>query len=331
MRNAVLVQPDAQGRISGGYLYNAEMARHGAWELLSVGSADLARALEAVRDGLVILDSIWLTEQTFEPFRRLREREIRLAVMLHALPSRIASAERGDRVDPRPSPFERAALSEIGLALLPGPHYAPLLGELGVEVRVLEPGLEEAWRAPPRRRAGRCELVSVGAVTPLKGFLDVADALADLPDADHRWTVVGSLEVDRAYAASLRERVRGRDNVVLAGQRSPVETRRIVQRADVLILSSYEENHPLVLLEALAASVPSVAYAVGAAGSIVEHGRTGLLAPLGDKSALARHVAELVADEPRRFAMASACWERQRLLPSWAEAAARARTTLTGG
>lgn len=330
--HVVLVQPDAGGRISGGYLYNARMAAHGAWELLDVAAHDLAAALDRVDPvdhAVVLADSIWLTEETVAPFLRLRGRGVRVGAMMHSFPSMIAMAESGRGVRNEPTAFELQALAELGTVVVPGPHYADMLAGRDLRIVVASPGIDDAWRAAPRARAGACRLVSVGAVTPRKGFLDVAGVLAQRSRRDDvQWTVIGSLDVDPAYAQAVRERTAALGNVVLAGQQPPEQTRALVQGADVLVMPSYDENHPLVLLEAMAASVPAVAYAAGAAAHMLDHGRTGLVGPIGDKQALAAHLDRLIGDAAERQRMAQACWDRQRELPSWPAAAQRTRELL---
>jgi len=68
MSRTILVQPGARGRISGGYLYNAKMGAHGAWDLLDADLEDLPARLDNVEHGLVLADSIWLTEERILPF-----------------------------------------------------------------------------------------------------------------------------------------------------------------------------------------------------------------------------------------------------------------------
>jgi glycosyltransferase involved in cell wall biosynthesis len=93
-------------------------------------------------------------------------------------------------------------------------------------------------------------------------------------------------------------------------------------------MPSYDENQPLVLLEAMAASVPAVAYAAGATRNMLDHGREGFITEIGDKAGFAEHIRRLVEDEALRRRMAEACWQRQPSLPNWATAARRARAQL---
>lgn len=327
-----LVQPVAHGRLSGGYLYNARMAQHGAWEIRDVAPANLPALLggmPATRP--VLVDSIWLTPEAFEPVFQFVNRGGRAGVMLHSFPSMIAAAESGGAPQTEPSPFERDAIARLGLAVVPGRHYAELLAGCVAEIIVAEPGIEDAWRTPPRRRSGPCRLVSVGAVTPRKGFLDVAELLTRRSSADFHWTVIGSLQVDPAYAERVAQTVKGCGQIELTGQLEPVDVRLRVALSDVLVMPSYDENQPLVLVEAMAASVPAVAYAAGATRHMLEHERQGLIAPIGDKRLLDAHLQRLIDDEAERYAMAVACWQRQASLRNWADAARHARAGLAAG
>jgi glycosyltransferase involved in cell wall biosynthesis len=157
----------------------------------------------------------------------------------------------------------------------------------------------------------------------------VLEALAPrAADTGFRWTILGSTSADPEYAALVGERARAFHGVTLAGQFAPEAVCQRVQASHVLVLPSYDENHPLVVLEAMAASVPSVVYAAGAVAKMIAHGNEGLISPIGDRAALSANLARLIDDEPERLRMAHACWHHQQRLPSWREAGQRARTML---
>lgn len=328
MTSIRLVQPAAGGRLSGGFLYNARMAECGLWQLVDATTDSLPGLLEGLRaPGLILLDSIWLTREHWPLFLALRQQGTALGLMLHSFPSMIEATERGQQPRTRPTVFERDAIDSLDVVIVPGRHYVGVLAGTRTPLVVAEPGIDDAWRAEPRRRSGPCRLVSVGAVTPRKGFLDVPDALTRLGHPEYTWSIAGNLDVDPAYVALLRERTRGLP-VTLFGQLDPADVRALVQRSDVLLMPSYDENQPLVLLEAMAASVPAVAYAAGATRSMLEHGHEGLISEIGDKASLATHVQQLVGDEPLRQRMAAACWQRQLSLCNWAAAALHAKADL---
>ncbi len=66
-------------------------------------------------------------------------------------------------------------------------------------------------------------------------------------------------------------------------------------RLDVMVLPSlYGEGMPMAVLEAMAAGVPVVASDVEGIPEVLEHGRTGLVVPPGDATALAAELAALM-------------------------------------
>ena len=72
---------------------------------------------------------------------------------------------------------------------------------------------------------------------------------------------------------------------------------------DLMVLPSYTEGLPNVVLEAFAAGVPVVATAVGGTPELVEHGVSGYLAQAGDAAALADRIRDVFASEARRREM----------------------------
>ncbi len=71
---------------------------------------------------------------------------------------------------------------------------------------------------------------------------------------------------------------------------------RFLQEADLVVISSYSEGLPLVLLEGIALGKPIVSTAVGAIGDVIEHRGEGWLVPPGDVTALAHGMRVLVSD-----------------------------------
>lgn len=85
--------------------------------------------------------------------------------------------------------------------------------------------------------------------------------------------------------------------VVFLGERADVAT--ILAASDVVVLPSWTEALPTVLLEAGAAGRPVVATRVGGSAEIVVEGDTGYLVAPGDVDALATRVIELLTDPAR--------------------------------
>lgn len=85
--------------------------------------------------------------------------------------------------------------------------------------------------------------------------------------------------------------------VVFAGLRRDVAG--LLSLMDVFVLPSLYEGFGIAIIEAMAASRPVVATAVGGIPEVVVHGETGLLVPPGDPAALADALHELLAHPER--------------------------------
>jgi len=78
--------------------------------------------------------------------------------------------------------------------------------------------------------------------------------------------------------------------------------RALMNRADILLMTSLHEAGPLVVLEAAVAGVPTVGTRVGHIADWAPN--AAVIVPVVDAEALARETIALLADEPRRLAIA---------------------------
>ena len=76
--------------------------------------------------------------------------------------------------------------------------------------------------------------------------------------------------------------------------------------ADLCVWPAVNEAYGMAMLEAQAAGLPVVSCATRGVPDVVEHGRTGLLAPEGDEAALAGLVRELMLDAGKRARLSEA-------------------------
>ncbi|HEX2685581.1 MAG TPA: glycosyltransferase [Kofleriaceae bacterium] len=82
----------------------------------------------------------------------------------------------------------------------------------------------------------------------------------------------------------------------------------VLNALDVFVMSSDTEGLPLVVLEAMATSLPVVSTSVGGIPNVLEEGQTGFLVPAGDEAALRHRVEKLYSDP----AASRACGARAR-------------------
>jgi glycosyltransferase involved in cell wall biosynthesis len=143
----------------------------------------------------------------------------------------------------------------------------------------------------------------VSRLTRLKGLENLLEAAAMLKPRypDLRFLVVGETSpMELSYLDELKtlaEREGVGDRVIFTGRRSDVPA--LLSAADVSVMPSLNEALSNVVLESMAARVPTVATRVGGTPEALVHDETGLLVPPGDSRALADAVALLLDDRQR--------------------------------
>ncbi|MER7460253.1 glycosyltransferase family 4 protein [Micromonospora sp. NPDC126480] len=153
-------------------------------------------------------------------------------------------------------------------------------------VVVVPNGSDARTGATPRGHDGRPRLVCVGRVTPHKRVDLVVDAVARLRGRRPDLTldvVGGGPDVDR-----IRRHVadRGLTGVVTVHGHVPAQQRdALVDAAWLHVTGSWGEGWGLVVVEAAAAGLPTVAFDVEGIRDAVRPGRTGWLAAEGDDPA----------------------------------------------
>jgi glycosyltransferase involved in cell wall biosynthesis len=100
------------------------------------------------------------------------------------------------------------------------------------------------------------------------------------------------------------------DGVRIVGPVAGERKNQLLANSTVMVLPSHSEGHPLVLLEALSASLPVITTRVGAIPEIISDGKEGFLIDRGDVVALADRTARLVGD-PELRAQMSFCARRR--------------------
>jgi glycosyltransferase involved in cell wall biosynthesis len=72
---------------------------------------------------------------------------------------------------------------------------------------------------------------------------------------------------------------------------------------DLLVLPSYNEGLPYVVIEAMASGLSVIASSVGGIPEAIRHGENGYIIEPGDSQSLARYILSLAADREFREAM----------------------------
>lgn len=137
----------------------------------------------------------------------------------------------------------------------------------------------------------------VGRLTHEKGIDELLDAFDRVRiAAPNAWLLlVGGDLGDQDAAPHLVERVKKASNVVAMGSTNEMPIYYAAMR--VLVLPSFREGFPNVVLEASAMSIPTVGFHTTGVVDAIEDGVTGALVPQGDSAALAEKVVPYVLDE----------------------------------
>ncbi len=102
---------------------------------------------------------------------------------------------------------------------------------------------------------------------------------------------------DRSQAEWLAMEKRIHDRVIFLGKQDRVHEK--LPMADILLLPSRLESFGLAALEAMACEVVPIATNVGGVPEVIEHGKTGFLAEVGDVEEMARCAIDLLSDDAK--------------------------------
>ena len=152
----------------------------------------------------------------------------------------------------------------------------------------------------PTRYAGTAhgrgaDLVFVGRLAAVKGVpvLLEAMALARKSRPDLHLTLIGDGPERTALEAEAKPLG---DAVRFVGYRAQDAVAGALMQADALVLPSFAEGVPVVLMEAMAAGLPVIATRIAGIPELVQDGVSGLLVPPGDATALAGAILSILAD-----------------------------------
>jgi len=188
-------------------------------------------------------------------------------------------------------------------------------------------GVPEPAAAPCKQRGDEVQqLLFLGRLSDLKGVSDLLHAVAR-PGFDRRGvrlTIAGGGDV-AGYAAKARA-LGIADVVRFEGLCDQAQVERLLAQADVLVLPSYDEVLPLVILEALANRVAVVCTPVGEIPSVLCDGVNAAFVAPGDVDDLAHGLQRILGQPSLRETLARngrALYEQQFSMPRFFATIAR--------
>ena len=173
----------------------------------------------------------------------------------------------------------------------------------GVDSAFLTAILNEPPSAP--------RFVCVGRLSEEKAQLVLISAAHRLREAGTYCEIV--LAGDGPMRASVEqaiERAGLQETITITGWVSGERVKEEIGAARALVLPSFSENMPVVIMEAMALSRPVISTYVAGIPELVQSGKTGWLVPAGDDAALAEAMREALAAPVERLAAMGAVGRR---------------------
>ena len=149
--------------------------------------------------------------------------------------------------------------------------------------------------------AGRPIVLLMSRMLWDKGLAEFVEAarLAKERGADARFVLVGDPDPENPAAIPRELLKRWSDSSVIEWWGPRSDAPAVLAQARIVVLPSYREGLPKVLLEAAASGRPMIATDVPGCREVVEPGVTGLLVPPRDAAGLAEAIVSLLADPER--------------------------------
>jgi L-malate glycosyltransferase len=140
-------------------------------------------------------------------------------------------------------------------------------------------------------------LVHLSNFRPVKHICDVIEIFARVNEkVPSRLMMMGD-GPERSKAEWLARKLNVHDRVHFMGKQDRVHEKLGI--ADILVMPSQLESFGLAALEAMACEVVPIATNVGGVPEVIEHGRTGFLANVGDVDQMARYAIDVLSDDAK--------------------------------
>lgn len=177
------------------------------------------------------------------------------------------------------------------------------------KIQVVHCGLEAAFHAIPAVPAptARC-LVCVGRLSEQKGHLLLLAAMRLAFDCGCVFDLV--LVGDGELRVAIEERVQAlglQAHVRLTGSIGSVGVRAELVASRALVLPSFAEGLPVVIMEAMSLRRPVITTFVAGIPELVRAGESGWLVPAGDAEALCAAIVDCLGASPERLDAMGAC------------------------
>lgn len=344
----VFAYPGELNTPTGGYGYDRriiEGLRQNGWQVEPLALGDgfpfPTRAVleEAERriaslpsHSLVVIDGLAFAVMD-EAAPRLSETQELIALVHHPLCLEnglaVADAERLRET-------ERCALQHVREIIVTSPATAAQVHDLfGItpdKIHVVLPGTEPA-AFKEKQQAGRVRLLSVGTISPRKGYDLLFQALAQLQHLDWELGIAGATDCEPKCFAELQALLQTEgleSRVTFYGAVEPGSLAALYDDADIFVLASRYEGYGMAYTEALAHGLPVIGSGAGAVKDTLPEG-AAVYCGVEDIDRLKTALERLISDPQARQKLASAAHQAAASLPTWQDAAEAFAAILRSG
>ncbi|HRQ22587.1 MAG TPA: glycosyltransferase family 4 protein [Anaerolineales bacterium] len=167
-------------------------------------------------------------------------------------------------------------------------------------------------------------ILFLGNLIERKGLHTLLEAIRHLPPSNFQLDVIGSLTSEPKYIKQIQEFITKNhlsSFVFLHGTLNNQPLINKLKSAHVLVVPSSYEGFGIVYLEGMCFGLPAIGTTAGAAGEIIEHGKTGYLIEPNDSQSLANHLAHLASDRDLLTQLSLHARTRYTQQPLWEETA----------
>ncbi len=148
-------------------------------------------------------------------------------------------------------------------------------------------------------------IISVGRLSPEKGFLDLIDVFNIIHDLDKdiHLDIVG----DGVEKSSIENKINQyclQEHIKLHGFQKKDYINKLLEKSSLYLMCSFEESFGIVLIEAGSFGIPQIAFSSAqGANEIIQNNISGYLIDNRDKEEMAKKVVELINDNDRLIKM----------------------------
>jgi glycosyltransferase involved in cell wall biosynthesis len=200
------------------------------------------------------------------------------------------------------------AISSFGRSQL----YRWIKNEYWHKVKVIHCGLEKSfYDVAPSEPPQKARLVCVGRLCEQKGQLLLLEACRNLKEKGLKFELVlagdGEMRAEVERMISLYDLS---DNVRITGWINSNQVREELLASQAMVLPSFAEGLPVVIMEAMALRRPVISTYVAGIPELVINRKNGWLVPAGSVMELTDAIEEMLSSSPKQLkAMGDAAYE----------------------